>query len=207
MTFNNKLDEILLGLSYAFLKHSQPGGSDTGFLIEKLCEAFKMDVSAVELVLFKEKLLADGFIEHVKKDRGFPLFKLTAMGLDFITGGGYTGLMQTDKSTSGQIPDHVGKDDPGDLAVSSMDNEPSTKLKPDPKGYLTLPQAADYLGLSVSSMYRLTGQSKIRCYKPGKQKMFLKKDLDEYVNAGVRQTEQEIKAGAQKSLSVKKSKN
>jgi len=47
---------------------------------------------------------------------------------------------------------------------------------------LTLPEAAAYVGLSKSTLYRMTSQGEIAYFKPSGKKIYFKKsDLDTYL--------------------------
>ena len=57
-------------------------------------------------------------------------------------------------------------------------------------------EAAKYLGLSKSTLYRLTSQSKIPHHKPGGKKIvFLKGDLDTYIQRNRVGSKEEIRLG------------
>lgn len=47
--------------------------------------------------------------------------------------------------------------------------------------FLTIPQAASYLNLSISKVYKLTHLRKVRYFKPGKSVYFRRADLDDYI--------------------------
>ncbi|MDX9694526.1 MAG: helix-turn-helix domain-containing protein [Bacteroidales bacterium] len=49
------------------------------------------------------------------------------------------------------------------------------------KGHLTVDEAAEYLSISKSDLYKRTSQGTLKFKKPGKHIYFLKKDLDEYI--------------------------
>jgi excisionase family DNA binding protein len=49
------------------------------------------------------------------------------------------------------------------------------------KRYLDIEEAAEYLDLSVSWLYKLTSARKIPFYKPGRSLRFKPEDLDEWM--------------------------
>lgn len=50
------------------------------------------------------------------------------------------------------------------------------------KEFLSLPEAAEYIGVSKSTIYKLTHKKKIRYYKPnGKLIYFEKQDLTDFI--------------------------
>jgi len=49
------------------------------------------------------------------------------------------------------------------------------------KDFLRIKQAAEYLGLSDQSVYRLASVRKIVSYKPGRYIYFKEEDLKEYI--------------------------
>ena len=49
------------------------------------------------------------------------------------------------------------------------------------KDFFKIKQAAEYLGISDQSMYRLTSERKIVSYKPGRYIYFKEEDLKEYI--------------------------
>jgi excisionase family DNA binding protein len=58
---------------------------------------------------------------------------------------------------------------------------------------LTVPQAAAYLSVSVSHLYKLIHESAIRCSKPnGKQVYFTREALNEYLARNPKRTAAEI---------------
>jgi excisionase family DNA binding protein len=55
------------------------------------------------------------------------------------------------------------------------------EIKTQSRKVFDLRAAANYLGLSVDSMYRLTGAKRITFYKPNNKKIYFKRqDLDAY---------------------------
>ncbi len=53
------------------------------------------------------------------------------------------------------------------------------------KEYLTMKEAAEYLQLSESFLYKLKGEEGLTYYKPGGKKIYFKKsDLDSWVEKG-----------------------
>ena len=56
-------------------------------------------------------------------------------------------------------------------------------IKTGAKTYLTAPEAAAYLGISIKTLYKHTHKNVIPFYKPnGKLISFLKSDLDNWIN-------------------------
>jgi excisionase family DNA binding protein len=54
--------------------------------------------------------------------------------------------------------------------------------KPDPSsGYTDVRGAAEFLGLSVSTLYKLTADDKIPCYRPSRRVIFKISDLQLWV--------------------------
>lgn len=66
---------------------------------------------------------------------------------------------------------------------------------------LTTPEAAVYLRISLSTMYKLVWQRKIPCYKPnGKHLYFLLADLQEWVRSRRLATQAELDQEANRLL-------
>jgi excisionase family DNA binding protein len=62
---------------------------------------------------------------------------------------------------------------------------------------LTLPEAAEYLGVSKSHLYKLTFSNKITFYKPaGKLLYFKKSDLNKYLFRNRKASEMELEQKA-----------
>lgn len=109
-------------------------------------------------------------------------------------------LLSTDIS---QIPsDPVASGTPSDdsisealeairISVSSL----SESLRTAPKTVLTMSEAAEYLGISVDYLYKLTERKEIQYYKAGggKRNMFRIDDLDSYLLHERVSTEEEIR--------------
>ena len=67
----------------------------------------------------------------------------------------------------------------------------SGKLCPDDKSacerYYTTKEAAEYLGVSLSSMYKLTSLRAFPVFKPGGKKLYIHiEDLEDWIAAGKR---------------------
>ena len=61
------------------------------------------------------------------------------------------------------------------------------------KSVLGLPEAAQYLGISCSYLYKLTASRKLPCYKPnGKKIYFSRKELDEWLLRNRKITQDEL---------------
>lgn len=53
------------------------------------------------------------------------------------------------------------------------------------KKYLTLSEAAAYLGVEIGYMYKMSSRKKIKVYKPGGRLAFvLKEELDDFIKSG-----------------------
>jgi excisionase family DNA binding protein len=62
-------------------------------------------------------------------------------------------------------------------------------------------QAADYLFLSLAQLYKLTSSGKIRSSRPNSGRIYIyKKDLDDYIESGLRASSKEIQSKATRSL-------
>ncbi|NOR46178.1 MAG: helix-turn-helix domain-containing protein [Candidatus Delongbacteria bacterium] len=70
------------------------------------------------------------------------------------------------------------------------------------KRWYTLDEAAEYLSLSKSTLYKKTGSKRmIKYYKPNGSKIYFEiNDLDEFVEKGVCITQDEIEMEAEKCL-------
>lgn len=68
------------------------------------------------------------------------------------------------------------------------------------KVYFTLKEAAAYIGLPVSSLYKMTSKKSIPFYTPtGKKIYFKKSELDDWMNSSRVATNDEIESIAQKA--------
>lgn len=76
---------------------------------------------------------------------------------------------------------------------------------PNGEGPLTISQAADYLNLSITTLYRYTSQRRIPHHKPGKNLYFYKAEMDQWLIEHKKLTRKEIENGPC-SLQSKKSK-
>lgn len=66
------------------------------------------------------------------------------------------------------------------------------------KAYFTLKEAAAYIGLPVSSLYKMTSKKSIPFYTPtGKKIYFKKSELDDWMNSSRVATNDEIESIAQ----------
>ena len=69
------------------------------------------------------------------------------------------------------------------------------------KVFLTTKEAAAYLGMALSSLYKMTSKKRIPFYTPtGKKIYFKKSELDEWMNSSRVATNNEIESIAQSSL-------
>jgi excisionase family DNA binding protein len=72
------------------------------------------------------------------------------------------------------------------------------------KVFLTTKEAAAYLGMALSYLYKLTAKKSIPFYTPtGKKIYFKKSELDEWMNRGRVATNEENESRAQSSLTGK----
>ena len=71
------------------------------------------------------------------------------------------------------------------------------------EGFLTVDEAANYLHISVHTLYGMTSKNKIPYHKPGKKLYFLRSELEDWVASGRRSTNEELK---QKGVSKMKAK-
>lgn len=71
---------------------------------------------------------------------------------------------------------------------------------------LTVEEAAEFLHLSVESVYALTRKFEIPCYKPNKRLYFSTEKLIEYIKAFPQKTKDEVKAERDDFLCSKKKK-
>jgi excisionase family DNA binding protein len=77
------------------------------------------------------------------------------------------------------------------LTATSLGPEQPIKIK----------AASAFLGIPVSTIYGLTSRREIPFYKKGKELLFLKSELIEWVKAGRKPTALEIKIEARKGVS------
>ena len=71
------------------------------------------------------------------------------------------------------------------------------------KVYFTLKEAAAYIGLPVSSLYKMTSKKSIPFYTPtGKKIYFKKSELDDWMNSSRVATNDEIESKAQNAAMV-----
>lgn len=70
--------------------------------------------------------------------------------------------------------------------------------------FLTFAQAADFMGLSKSSLYKLTSKREIPYYKPtGKALYFLAEDLEEWMSRGRQNSRYELESELAAELAKK----
>jgi len=77
---------------------------------------------------------------------------------------------------------------------------PSIPSEADSERFITISEAATFLHLAVPTLYGLVHRSKIPVYRRSKRLYFLKSELQDFIKAGRKPTEQEIKQAAAKSL-------
>ena len=75
--------------------------------------------------------------------------------------------------------------------------------QPENDDLLTIEEAADFLSLSVPTLYGMTSARTIPFSKPGKRLYFSKAKLTEWVNAGCRKTQSELAQEAPNHLTRK----
>jgi excisionase family DNA binding protein len=63
---------------------------------------------------------------------------------------------------------------------------------------LGVDEAADFLNISTSYLYKLTANGEITHYKPGKRLVFLESDLLAFIEENIRQSTPGIRAKAAK---------
>lgn len=72
-------------------------------------------------------------------------------------------------------------------------NTPRTNTQSEKSELLTVEQAAEFLSLSVPTIYGLISKNEIPVMKPGKRCYFDKTELVAYIKAGRKKTNNEIK--------------
>ncbi len=219
MTFEEKLDAILDGFSYSLINTKHPENSNTGHLFDQMCEILHLKVTPVETILLKNRLLADGQIEPVRKDIDFPLFRMTASGLNFIINGGYAHrdspgeAKAAEVSTNKELPKDLKTDIPFiseepaeelNAANPSSDKESKSEPQPGTRPFLNAQQTAALLGIKISTLYGKVHRKEIPFYKNGNMLHFKEDELIALLKSGRKLTIEEIKEGARKSLHVKK---
>lgn len=75
-------------------------------------------------------------------------------------------------------------------------NKPSQYPKPETDQLLTIQQAADFLHLSVPTIYGLVSKSEIPCMKRGKRLYFSKDEISNWIKAGRKKTIAELDSEA-----------
>ena len=72
------------------------------------------------------------------------------------------------------------------------------------KQFMTLPQAADYLGLSTSCLYKKTHRREIPFYKPGNKIIYFKiSELDVFAFSNRQASREELRLEVNDSLTKK----
>ena len=67
--------------------------------------------------------------------------------------------------------------------------------------FLTAPQAADYIGLSINYLYKLTAGHKVPFYNPtGRKLLFKRTELDAWVEVAKVPTDEELQGRIQTEL-------
>lgn len=66
------------------------------------------------------------------------------------------------------------------------------------KSFLTTREAAEYLGLKVGYLYKMTSRKEIPYYSPGGKRMYFKQaELDRWIEKSRISTEEELKSKVQ----------
>ena len=86
------------------------------------------------------------------------------------------------------------------LLISKQQQPPAEQ----PEQFLTIQEAADFMSLSVPTMYSKVSRSEIPVMKRGKRLYFSLKELTEYLRNGKKKTTAEIEAEADLYLSKNK---
>jgi len=69
-----------------------------------------------------------------------------------------------------------------------------------PEKPITVEEASAFLNMPVNTIYSLTSSKKIPCFKPGKNLLFYKSELTEWVKESRQKTVAEIQAEARKGV-------
>lgn len=80
--------------------------------------------------------------------------------------------------------------------ISGSDKE----SEPAKNEMMSAQEAAKYLGVSMSSIYKMTSSGKIKFFKPGGGLKFRKEDLDEHIARSVSVTEADMDKAAEEYL-------
>lgn len=95
------------------------------------------------------------------------------------------------------------KSNPKKDNISNQLTEIQALLKRKDYKPLNFVEAAEYLSISHSTLYKLTYQRKIPCHKPnGKYLYFFKHELDEWIEKGNGDTSTALSAGTSTALSA-----
>ena len=88
----------------------------------------------------------------------------------------------------------LGENTPTSEEISVVEEDKVLETQPQ---MLTIEEAAKYLNVKKSTVYRMTSQHRIKFYKPtGKRVYFDKADLDEWMKSKAIKSDEEIKADA-----------
>lgn len=82
--------------------------------------------------------------------------------------------------------------------------ETSNENKPNADQLLTIQQAAEFLTLSVPTIYGLVSRAEVPCMKKGKRLYFSKQELTRWIKSGRKQTTSEIEGLASKYIKPKR---
>lgn len=85
-----------------------------------------------------------------------------------------------------------------------MSESPKAPIQPEPDQLLPSKQAAEFLNLSIFTIYGLVHQRKLVHYKQGKKLMFKRSELLQFIESGRKKTISEIELEAEKFLLNKK---
>lgn len=86
--------------------------------------------------------------------------------------------------------------------VENIERLLQQKAEPQPEAdkHLTIQQAAEFLTLSVPTIYGLVSKAQLPVSKRGKRLYFSKQELTEWIKAGRKKTVSEIEVAAQKHI-------
>lgn len=90
-----------------------------------------------------------------------------------------------------------------ELETYFASNKQTISTLPEPDPLLTIQQAAEYLKLSVPTIYGLVSRSEIPVSKKTKRLYFSRKDLTDWIKKGRRKTIDEVEAEADSFLQLK----
>lgn len=89
---------------------------------------------------------------------------------------------------------------------SYFSHHTTDRVQPDSDKLMTIGQAAEFLSLSVPTIYTQVSKSIIPCMKKGKRLYFSKDELTEWIRQGRKKSPEDIRAEADEWLMAKKKK-